>query len=376
MEKQKIEVLLIEDNLAEADLIKEMLAKAPRDEYSVHHAAYLGEAIGWLQGHQFDVALVDLGLPDSQGLDTALSVRNQSSRMPIVVLTCLDDEDAALKSLEMGIQDYLVKSEINGKLLIRAIRYAIQRKRAEAEIKSLNASLAARASELEDANQELEAFNYTAAHDLRQPVNTIGSYCQLIKKLCGVGLDEKCKGYLQEAYDSSLRMSRLIGVLLNFSRLTHVELRRVDVDLSAMAHEVAGGLKLTGPERQVDFRIADRIVAHADPSLLRMVLDNLLGNAWKYTGKREEVVIEFGAQEIDGVTTYFVRDNGPGFDKACSDKLFIPFQRLPDAEECRGFGVGLATVERIIGRHGGRIWAEGEPEKGATFYFTLAVESS
>ena len=135
-------------------------------------------------------------------------------------------------------------------------------------------------------------------------------------------------------------------------------------------------LQQTEPERQVDFRIADGITAIADANLLRAVLENIFGNAWKYTGKREQSIIEFGATEIDGKPVYFVRDNGVGFDKAEADGLFTPFQRLPGAEDFRGFGVGLATVERIVRRHGGSIWAEGEPDKGACFYFTLEGSSN
>jgi signal transduction histidine kinase len=138
-----------------------------------------------------------------------------------------------------------------------------------------------------------------------------------------------------------------------------------------MAHEVAMELKLTEPGRRLRFLIADRVNAFADAPLLRVVMDNLFGNAWKYTGTRDEGIIEFGTMEVDGRTAYFVRDNGAGFDMADADKLFIPFKRLPGAEECRGFGIGLATVDRIIRRHGGRVWAEGVPDKGACFFFTL-----
>jgi light-regulated signal transduction histidine kinase (bacteriophytochrome) len=247
-----------------------------------------------------------------------------------------------------------------------------ERKRAEEEIERLNTDLAARAAELEAANRELEAFNYTVAHDLRKPLTVVNGYCQAIRELCGNKLDEACKDYLREAYNGTWRMNRLIDALLNFSRLAHVETHPETVDLSAMAHEVAAELKLAESERRVTFRIADGVSADGDAALLRVVLDNLLGNAWKYNGTRDDVIIEFGITEVDGKPVYFVRDNGVGFDMADADKLFTPFQRLPGAEECGGFGIGLATVERIIRRHGGRVWAEGEPGKGATFYFTLS----
>jgi len=169
-------------------------------------------------------------------------------------------------------------------------------------------------------------------------------------------------------------MNQLIEVLLQFSRLAHAELNWDRVDLCSMAREVANGLKETEVARRVDIRIADGMVANGDENLLRVVLANLLGNAWKYTAKREAAAIEFDTTEIDGQLVYFVRDNGAGFDMADAAKLFVPFQRLPGAEESRGFGIGLATVERIIRRHGGKVWAEGEKGKGACFYFTLAAD--
>ncbi len=284
--------------------------------------------------------------------------------------------EAEVRDVHLG-GDFLVSTTPllgpDGKMIgtVHMARDITERKMAEDEIKRLNADLKARAVELEDANRELETFNYTVAHDLRQPLNVVSSYCQVIKEQCGDKLDEQCRHYLQEIYEGAMRMNRLIEALLRFSRLAHSEIKPDKIDLSALAHEAVTMLKLTEPKRQVDFRSAGGITANADAALLRVVLDNLIGNAWKYTGKREKAVIEFGAMELEGAPAYFVRDNGTGFDAASSDKLFVPFQRLPGTEECRGFGIGLATVERIIRRHGGRIWAEGEQGKGAIFYFTL-----
>lgn len=258
-------------------------------------------------------------------------------------------------------------------LSVITVRDVTERNRIEDEIRRLNTSLAERAAELEAANKELEAFDYTVAHDLRQPLNALSSYCQVITRLCGDQLQEECMGYVQDAYSVTLRMDRLIEAMLNLARMSHVEVCRETVDLGMLAHEVADTLKLTEPEREVDFRIAEGIVANGDANLLRVVLDNLLGNAWKYTGMREKAIIEFGVSDIDKVPAYFVRDNGAGFDKTEADKLFTPFQRLPGAEKSRGFGIGLATVERIIRKHGGKVWAESEPAKGATFYFTLSA---
>jgi PAS domain S-box-containing protein len=245
------------------------------------------------------------------------------------------------------------------------------RKRAEEEIQRLNSALLLRATELEAANRDLEAFNYSVAHDLRQPLNIVSGYCQGIQMLCQEQLNEQCREFLQEAYSSTLRMNRLIDALLNFSRLRHVEPRRDEVDLSDLAQQVADELRRAHPERQVEVRIAKGVLAHGDADLLRVVLQNLLGNAWKYSSAQEKPVIEFGVRISEEGTHYFVLDNGIGFDMAEAEKLFVPFQRLSGTEQVRGLGIGLATVERIILRHGGRIWAEGTPGSGACFCFTL-----
>jgi PAS domain S-box-containing protein len=242
-----------------------------------------------------------------------------------------------------------------------------ERKRREKEIERLN-------TELAEANRELEAFNYTVAHDLRNPLTVVNGFCQAIQALCGDRLDEQCNRYLQQTYEGTLRMNRLIEALLQFARLARVELRRETVDLSALARAAAAELRISEPQRRVTCHLADGVMVDGDANLLRVVLDNLLGNAWKYTGRREEAVIEFGMIEIDGETACFVRDNGAGFAMKDAEKLFIPFKRLPGAEEFRGFGIGLPTVERIVRRHGGRIWAEGKPGKGATFFFTLPAD--
>jgi PAS domain S-box-containing protein len=241
------------------------------------------------------------------------------------------------------------------------------------DLEQVNRLLESRAAELEDANQELEAFNFTVAHDLRTPLNIIHGYCQMILEACGDSLDERHRMYLEQSFRATQRMNDLIATLLEFSRMGRSELHREAFDISALAGAVAAEVRLGEPEREVEFRIAQGITVDGDRALLRVVLHNLLGNAWKYTAKRATPIIEFGQTQIDGKTACFVRDNGPGFDLADAGKLFLPFQRLPGTAESKGFGVGLATVERIIRRHGGRIWAEGEPGRGAIFYFTIGA---
>ena len=264
----------------------------------------------------------------------------------------------------------IFRKNIGSHIILLAMEDITERRQLEEKLEILHSDLAARATELEAANVELEAFNYSVSHDLRRPLTVINSYCQVIQELSGNRLDEQSKEYIGEIYEGTLRMNGLIDTLLDFSRITRVEMHHEKVDLSKMAEEVTMGLKLAEPERRVTFRIAAGITADGDAGLLRVVLDNLIGNAWKYTGNLEETVIEFGVKEVDGKPACFVRDNGPGFDMAYADKLFMPFQRLP-GPDVEGHGIGLATVERIVRRHGGRVWTESKPGEGATFLFTF-----
>ena len=239
-----------------------------------------------------------------------------------------------------------------------------ERRQAEEEKERLNTELTA-------ANLELEAFNYTAAHDLRGPLTHISGYCDLIRMLNGDRLDEECKGFLEEIIDGTRKMANLIETLLRFSRLTHTKLKRETIDLKAMAGEIIGRLRMMAPGRAATVTIAEGLQAHGDRELLWLALENLLGNAWKYTARKEETRIEVGMKMMAGETVFFVRDNGEGLDMADAEKLFTPFQRLAGSEEFKGHGIGLATVRRIIQRHGGRVCAEGMPGEGATFFFTL-----
>jgi signal transduction histidine kinase len=246
-----------------------------------------------------------------------------------------------------------------------------QRDCAEQGVAELNRHLLALTAELGSANEELESFCATVSHDLRSPLTGIGGYCQLIQELPAEGHLDTCSWFAGIMLQETRRMETLIDTLLNFSRATRGVLARQTADLSSMAFEVAAELRLSSPGRRAQFRIADGVTADGDPALLRVVLQNLLGNSGKYTDKREEALIEFGVTTIGAETVYFVRDNGIGFDAADSERMFEAFRRLPNAGQFEGSGIGLATAQRIINRHGGRIWCEGELEVGATFYFTL-----
>ncbi|MCL5062437.1 MAG: ATP-binding protein [Nitrospirae bacterium] len=221
------------------------------------------------------------------------------------------------------------------------------------------------------ANKELEAFSYSVSHDLRAPLRSIDGFSQALLEDYAERLDEQGRDYLSRVRAASQRMAQLIDDMLKLSRVTRAELRREEMDLSGLAQEIAAEQRRAQPGREVEFAIASGLRAHGDPKLLRIALENLLGNAWKFTGKRSGARIEFGMMHREGEAAYFVRDNGLGFDMAYAGKLFGAFQRLHDSREFPGTGIGLATVQRVIHKHGGRVWAEGEVEKGATFYFTI-----
>jgi light-regulated signal transduction histidine kinase (bacteriophytochrome) len=233
--------------------------------------------------------------------------------------------------------------------------------------------VAERTAELTASNQELESFAYAVSHDLRTPLRGIDGWSQAVLEDCGPQLDERGRSYLKMVRSEACRMDQLIDDLLELSRVTRAPMRRETVDLTAMAQELEASLRAGQPERAVDFVVAPGMVATGDAVLLRAVLQNLLGNAWKFTGKRARARIEVGCAPEQGRTVYHVRDDGVGFDMRFAGKLFAPFQRLHNLAEFPGTGIGLATVQRIIHRHGGKVWATAEVDRGATFYFTLTA---
>jgi len=259
-----------------------------------------------------------------------------------------------------------------GTLVTAAIRDVTERKLAEEKIKQLNADLEARAIQLEATNKELEAFSYSVSHDLRAPLRTIDGFSLAVLEDYGDQLDDQGRNYLMRIRTAAQRMAQLIDDLLNLSRVTRAPLNPEPTSLSTIAQHIIREMQQTEPNRIVEFSITPNIIANCDPRLMKVVLENLLNNAWKFTSKQNLARIEFGAVEdpADG-RVYFVRDNGAGFDMAYVNKLFGAFQRLHTSSEFPGIGIGLAIVQRIINRHGGRVWAEGELNKGAVFCFTL-----
>jgi signal transduction histidine kinase len=244
----------------------------------------------------------------------------------------------------------------------------VARNRAE-----LEGRVQARTAQLEAANKELEAFSYSVSHDLRAPLRAVDGFSRALLEDYGDKLDATGKNYLERVRNGAQNMGILIDDLLKLARVTRAPLHPAEVDLSTLAREIVAQLRERAPTHQVQVAIADGLRARGDPGLLRIVLENLLDNAWKYTGRTTDAQISFDAEQRDGTDVFRVRDNGAGFDMQFADKLFGAFQRLHHRDQFDGTGVGLATVARIVRRHGGRVWAEAEPGKGACFSFTLGA---
>jgi signal transduction histidine kinase len=355
-------VLVIDDNADLREYIGSLLA--PGYEVSSTNDGLKGLAAA--RTDLPDIIVSDVMMPGLSGIELVRELRAdpRTASIPVILLSARAGQEAAIEGLDAGSDDYLIKPFAAQELLARVrthVQLALKRREW--------------ISQLESANRELEAFTHSVAHDLRAPLRGINGMAEILYESKLQQLDAEGQKYLQFIHESGNRMAQLIDDLLKLSRITRGELTRQSLDLSALVREVADQLRTANPNRRVDLVVADGVSATADPRLLRVALENLLGNAWKFTSKRAAARIEFGVEEQQGVPVYFVRDNGAGFDMAYAGKLFGVFQRLHPITEFEGTGVGLATVQRILTRHGGRIWADGAINKGATFFFMLGSNS-
>jgi PAS domain S-box-containing protein len=281
--------------------------------------------------------------------------------------------DGHIKSIEINGSPIMQNGQLTG--MVSVARDITERRRVEEELRLLNEDLEQRikkrTAQLEIVNKELESFSYSVSHDLRTPLRIIDGFSAILLEDYGGILDKRGKDYLERVRRGVQRMNALIDDLLKLSRVTQSEVRYETVDLSALVKSVAETYRHNNPQKTVDLLIQEGVKVRGDANLLQIVVTNLLENAWKYTGKIDQPRIEFGAAVKDSNTVYFIRDNGVGFDMTHAGKLFDAFQRLHGADEFPGTGIGLATVKRVINRHGGHIWAESEAGRGSTFYFTL-----
>jgi light-regulated signal transduction histidine kinase (bacteriophytochrome) len=326
------------------------------------------------------VVLSDHGLAAFDGLSVLSIVQKQHPEVPVIFVTGSLGEPAAAKALKHGAAGFVLKHRLTGlaPALQRALREAeqrAQRLRAEEEIRRLNDQLehriAQRTAELESANRELDAFSYSVSHELRTPLRHIEGYIEIVRDNKELDLDEETQNHLKTVASAARHMSRLIDDLLAFSRTSRVELHKRNLSLARIVEAVLRELTRETAGRKVEWIVGKLPDVEGDPTLLRQVISNLLGNALKYTRRAAKARIEIGFLSVPPETVIFVSDNGVGFDMRYADKLFGVFQRLHGGHEFEGTGVGLAIVRRIIHRHGGRTWAEAAPGRGATFYISL-----
>jgi two-component system, sensor histidine kinase and response regulator len=400
---ERVKILLVDDqpeNLLAAEAVLESLGQ------QIVKAESGREALRHLLDNDFAVIVLDIMMPEMDGFETAALIRQRerSRHTPIIFLTALGRGEEHIRiGYDLGAVDYIVKPfvpeilrtkvavfvELHRKSILlqqqsellerrnRDLQDAIEHSRkAEQEIKALNRHLEQRLVELAEMNRELEAFSFTVSHDLRGPLSRIAGFSRALLDFHSLQLDETGRTYLERIDHSSTRMCELVEDLLRFSRIPRVEMSQGKVDLSEMARSIAAELQLRDGNRQVRFEIPGGIEGWGDKALLHTVIANLMENAWKYTRKRETGQIEFGTLGGSLEPVYYMRDNGAGFDMADVGRLFNPFQRLHKQSDFEGTGIGLATIDRIIRRHGGRVWAQGEVDQGATFFFTLGKEGS
>jgi signal transduction histidine kinase len=387
---KELNLLLIEDNEGDERLIRELLGEQKLIRFNIEKAATLKESEGKISNYKYDIILLDLGLPDSSGLETLIKlIALFPGLATIIILTGLNDTEIGLKAVNNGAQDYIIKGQVDSEKLLKSIIYSFERSRlnnelktqiearklAEMEIMKLNSELEQRihdrTAQLEIVNTELEAFSYSVSHDLRAPLRHINGFAEILKEEFSDQLPEKARSYLNTIEDAAKKMNRLIDDLLNLSRTNRTELKKSTIKMKQVLDDALSEVRLLLENRKVEFKISELPEVVGDYNLLRMVWINLLDNAIKYTRPRKKAVIQIDCKKEKKEFIFCIRDNGVGFDMQYADKLFGVFQRLHAVDEFEGNGIGLSNVRRIISRHSGRTWAEAEVDKGAAFYFSL-----
>ncbi len=355
-------VLVVDDN---ADL-RAYMAGVLAKHYDVTVAEDGQAALEALGVAPFDIVVSDVMMPRLDGIGLVRAIREdpETASLPVILLSARAGEESSVEGLDAGADDYVLKPFSARELTARV--------RTHVELARVRRAFVA---ELERANRELEAFSYSVSHDLRAPLRAIDGFSRILLEDHAGSLDADARSHLDRVRAASERMAQLIDDLLELSRIARAEVDVQPVDLGALATRVVGELRQAQPDRDVDVEIADDLVATGDRRLLEVALHNLIGNAWKYTRRTPAARIEVGRHDGDDAA-FFVRDNGAGFDMAYAAKLFAPFQRLHANSDFEGTGVGLSTVQRVIHRHHGRIWAEAEVDRGATFFFTLPASPS
>ncbi len=356
-------ILMVDDKPANLLVLRRLLQDLPVE---LHEASSGNEALQLTLHHDFALALLDIQMPEMDGYELAELLRQEeeTAHMPFIFISAVYTEHINIfHGYEKGAFSYIVKP-FEPEILINKVKLFIDKYQQEQELRQ-------RTEELTHINKELEAFSYSVSHDLRAPLRAIDGFSQALLEDYFELLDETGRDYITRVRSGVQRMGQLIDDVLELSRVSRAELNQEEVNLSALAEEIVTELKSAEPERQITMQLEPSLVAGGDRHLLRILLYNLLQNAWKYTSKCDDGHIKFGVEKEAGELRFFVQDNGAGFDMTRAKQLFGAFQRLHSANEFSGTGIGLATVKRIINRHQGRIWAEATVGEGATFYFTL-----
>ena len=384
MMQEKANILLVDDHLSNLVALEGMLESL---DQNLVRASSGEEALLRLLEQEFAVILMDVQMGRMDGFETVeiIKQRDRSKSIPIIFITAIHrNEEHVYRGYSSGAVDYLFKPVVPEILRAKvSVFVELYHKNREiqtktTELEALNNELQQQLTQvqilnrkLEAVNLELESFSYSVSHDLRAPLRSIKGFSQALLRSHDDTLNADGRDFLKRIIDSCEQMSGLIEDLLQLSRVIRGRMDIQRVNLTELAANVFNDLQRTLPERTIHFTAQQGMMAEGDIRLLRVVLDNLIGNAWKFTRYTQHAEIEIGSELQDGQTVYFVRDNGAGFDMEFSHQLFQPFHRLHTESEFEGNGVGLATVQRIIHRHGGEIWAAGEVGNGASFYFTL-----
>jgi two-component system, sensor histidine kinase and response regulator len=395
----KANILIVDDRRSNLMALEAVLE--PLNE-NVVLATSGREALRHILKAEFAVILMDVQMPDMDGLETAALIRERSNSryIPIIFITAINtDEQFVYQGYSVGAVDYITKP-FNSSMLVSKVSVFVElhkkekqlkeqtRRLHEAELESMRLKQREREIEFEqekiravnrlleervqERTAELEAFCYSVSHDLRAPLRSMHGYSSTLERDYADTFPEEVRASLERIRVAAKKMDELISALLSLSRITRSELRLSVVDLSHLSRSIIEEFQSTEGERTVELDIHDMMLANGDPALLRSLLFNLISNAWKFTAKREDARVEVGSFiDANGQTVFFVKDNGVGFNPKYSHKLFQPFERLHGADTYPGNGIGLATVLRIVRKHGGNVWAEGDVDKGAQFYFTL-----
>jgi two-component system, sensor histidine kinase and response regulator len=370
----KVKILIVDDDPTKRFALRSILE--PLDE-NVVEAGSGSEALRQLLREEFAVVLLDVRMPIMDGFETAQLIRQRprSELTPIIFVTALDQAETDMgRGYDLGAVDF-VFAPIAPAILRAKVSVFVELYRAQQELKryrfQLEELVQERTTALTAINRELEAFSYSVSHDLKAPLVSFDGLSQNLLETYGDQLDQRAKDYIGRMRLASQRMTSVFEGLQTLFRLTSGELRRENLDVTALASEVVDELRATSPERKVEVEIAAGMTATGDQRLVRILLANLINNSWKFTSQTGSPKIEVAQETVDGVPRILVRDNGVGFDMISIHRLFGAFQRLHSQSEFAGAGIGLAIARRIVNRHGGRIWAEGAVGEGATFYFVL-----